>query len=73
MTPAELSAIRKRLAPTQKAFAEALGYSGENGVDAYRRYERGKRPVPPLLAITARLLDERGSLPEWLTHERSEL
>lgn len=66
MTPDELIAIRKHLAPTQGAFALALGYHGVNGVRAYRRYENGTRPVPTLLAVAARLLDERGSLPDWL-------
>lgn len=64
MTPTELIAIRKRLGHTQASFSRALGY--EDDGRGYRRYENGTRPIPPLLAIVARLLDERGSCPEWM-------
>jgi DNA-binding transcriptional regulator YiaG len=66
MTPDELKAIRKRVAPTlsQAEFARALGY--RDG-DAYRKYESGAREMPPWMPRIFQLLDERGALPnEWL-------
>jgi hypothetical protein len=72
MTEGELHAIRTRLCPGRgglTVFARSLGYSGKNGTRAYRRYEAGTNPVPRLLAIAARLLDERGALPDWMLRE----
>lgn len=65
MTPTELRAIRKRVAPdlTQAQWAAALDYDDAR---SYRRYEsiRG-RPVPPLLAKLAEMLDRHGMPEEW--------
>lgn len=68
MNHTELRAIRKRIAPmmSQRRFARALGY---DNADLYRRYENGTRPVPASLAVSMRLLDERGSMPDWMLLE----
>lgn len=62
MTPEYLRLIRTENAPTQGAFARALGYKDE---DAYRKYESGARPIPTLLAKLAYMIDRHGMPDEW--------
>jgi len=66
MTPAELRRIRKANAPTQGAFARALGYQDQ---DAYRKYESGARPIPRLLDKLAQMIDTHGMPQEWLAEK----
>lgn len=58
MTPAELTAARKRLGLTQSGLAEALRL-GPNGERTIRRWERGDIPVtgPASVAIELMLRD----------------
>lgn len=62
MAPDELRAIRIKSAPSQGAFARALGYQD---ADAYRKYEAGSRPIPLLLAKLAEMIDLHGMPREW--------
>lgn len=64
MTGEELQAIRKAAAPemTQAAFARVLGYKDTN---SYHKYERGQRPVPPLLAKLAEMIRLHGVPDAW--------
>ena len=66
MTPTDLRRIRKANAPTQGAFARALGYQDQ---DAYRKYESGARPIPRLLGKLALMIDTHGMPEEWLNQE----
>lgn len=62
MTHTELRTIREKSAPTQGAFARALGYQD---AETYRKYESGARPVPLLLARLAQMIDRHGMPKEW--------
>ena len=68
MTPDEMRAIRLRVAPdlSQSEFGRRLGYRNRL---SYNEYERGRRECPPLLSFVLLLLDERGSLPNWMSGE----
>ena len=63
MTPADLKAIRRRVAPdlSQAAFARALGYRDAR---TYRRYESGKQDIPPRLVERMMQVSRAGRLPE---------
>lgn len=63
MAPTELRRIRIKSAPTQGAFARALGY---HDADAYRKYEAGSRPIPLLLAKMAEMIDQHGLPEAWI-------
>lgn len=67
MTPDELRAIREKSAPTQGAFARALGYQD---ADTYRKYESGARPIPLLLQRLAVMIDRHGLPEDWRNLER---
>ena len=62
MTPDDLRRIRQQSAPTQGAFARALGYESEEN---YRKYETGRRPIPPLLAKLALMIERHGLPADW--------
>lgn len=63
MTPADLRAIRRRVAPhmSQTQFARALGY---RDVRTYRRYEAGKQDIPPRLIERMLAISAAGRLPD---------
>lgn len=67
MKPAELRRIRLDNKLKQKDFAKALGLSGSNH---YSRYERGDRPVPPMLARVADMVDRFGLPRRWLEDDK---
>lgn len=58
----DLRQIRTDLGIPQRRFARALGY---RDADAYRKYEAGLRPVPPLLAKLMLMIKKHGLPPEW--------
>lgn len=61
MTPTELREIREATGMGQSEFGRALGYAPDaNGQTAYKRFETGKRPVPPLLALLMRMVESHG-------------
>ena len=71
MRPSEFCCIREKLGLSRRQFADILGYSGDSQqiYKTMKRYEMGKRPIPPMLARLVWLLacynHRAGSLPEW--------
>lgn len=61
MTPEQYTAIRKKFFPTSPGeFLVEMGYTGDpkNLRTRAREYERGKRPIPRIVARFAWLLDQ---------------
>jgi len=57
MTPDEFRAIRKSLGLTQEALAERLGQHRIT----ISRYERGREPIPPVVALAMQALRDQAA------------
>lgn len=67
MTPAEFKSIRKDLGFSTAQWGRALGYQGtDNTVSVQvRRYESGRREIPPWIARLAEMLGRHGVPDDW--------